>query len=155
MLRLLTAALFASLLLAGCTTPPKGAGVGKYAAVEIDGFSRSSVRLAISQVCEKQGYKQIAEINDKMTFEKSAGTGQNIVWGGLDKGVWERIEISVTRLSDADHFLVSLDAYRINNHGDSLLEDSKKMGFAMQSKYQELLENVRKLLAPMTPPAGK
>lgn len=155
MLRLLTAALFASLLLAGCTTPPKGAGAGKYAAVEIDGFSRSSVRLAISQVCEKQGYKQIAEINDKMTFEKPAGTGQNIVWGGLDKGVWERIEISVTRLSDADHFLVSLDAYRINNHGDSLLEDSKKMGFAMQSKYQELLENVRKLLAPMTPPAGK
>ncbi|MEN9674962.1 MAG: hypothetical protein RIS76_858 [Verrucomicrobiota bacterium] len=155
MLRHLIAALFASLLLAGCTTPPKGAGTGKYAAVEIDGFSRSSVRLAISQVCEKQGYKQIAEINDKMTFEKSASTGQSIVWGGLDKGVWERIEVSVTRLSDEDHFLVSLDAYRINNHGDSLLEDSKKMGFAMQSKYQELLENVRKLLAPMPPPAGK
>lgn len=149
MLRLLIAALSAGLLFTGCTTPPKGAGAGRYAAVEIDGFSRSSVRLAISQVCEKQGYKQIAERNDKLTFEKPGSTGQNIMWGGLDKGVWDRIEISVTRMTEEDHFLVSLDAYRINNHGDSLLEDSTKAGFAVQSKYQELLENVRKLLAPM------
>ena len=149
MIRLLLTTLTACLLLGGCTTPPKGAGAGRYAAVEIDGFSRPSVRLAISQVCEKRGYKQIAEVNDKLPFEKPGSTGQNVMWGGLDKGVWDRIEVSVTRMTEQDHFLVSLDAYRISNHGDSLLEDSTKAGFAVQSKYQELLEEVRKLLAPM------
>lgn len=151
MLRFLITSLALGIILTGCTSPPKGAGTGRYAAVEIAGFSRSSVRLAIVQVFEKQGYRQIAEINDKMTFEKPGSTGQNIVWGALDKGVWERIEISVTRLTEEDNFLVSLEAFRISAHGDSLLEDSKKMGFAMQSKYQELLENVRKLLSPITP----
>lgn len=152
MFRFLTAPLLLGILLTGCTTPPKGAGAGRYAAVEISGFSRSSVRLAIVQVCEKQGYRQIAEVNDKMTFEKPGSTGQNIVWGALDKGVWDRIEISVLRMAEQDNFLVSLDAYRISSHGDSLLEESKKAGFAVQSKYQALLEDVRKLLAPMTPP---
>lgn len=154
MSRILLVTVSAWLFLGGCTTPPTGAGAGRYAAVEVDGFSRSSVQLAIVQVVEKQGYKQTAQVNDKMTFEKPGSTGQNIMWGGLDKGVWDRIEISVTRLSEDDHFLISLNAFRINNHGDSLLEDSTRAGFAVQSKYQELLEKVRQLLAPLPPPAG-
>ncbi|MBX3731014.1 MAG: hypothetical protein KF791_00310 [Verrucomicrobiae bacterium] len=136
-------------LVSGCTTPPTGAGKGRYAAVEVDGFSRDAVRLAIAQVFEREGYKLVNEKNNALTYEKAASTGQNVLWGNLERGVWERVIISITRLREGDFFLVSLDAYRINNHGDAVLEDAKKMGFAMQSKYQDLLEQVRKLLAPL------
>ncbi|MBN8248729.1 MAG: hypothetical protein J0L84_14975 [Verrucomicrobia bacterium] len=136
-------------LLSGCTSPPKGAGSGKYAAVEIDGFSRVSVRLATLQVFEREGYKLLSEKNDSITFEKAGSTGQNVLWGNLERGVWERVVVTINRLSEGDRFLVFLDAFRIHNHGDAVLEDSKKMGFAVQSKYQELLEKVRSLLEPL------
>ncbi|MFO1461167.1 MAG: hypothetical protein U1G08_17405 [Verrucomicrobiota bacterium] len=136
----------------GCGTPPKGAGAGRYAAVEIDGFSRTSIDLAVQQVCERHAYTKVSQKNDSFTYEKPGSTGQNILWGNLERGVWERIVIKVTRLTEADHFLVTLDAYRIHDHGDSLLEESKKMGSAMQSKYQALVEEIKKLLEPIPPP---
>jgi len=140
-------------LFAGCTSPPVGAGSGRYAAVEVDGFSRTSVRLATLQVFEREGYKLLTEKNDNITFEKSGSTGQNVLWGNLERGVWERVVVTINRLSEEERFLIYLEAYRVHNHGDAVLEDSKKMGFAMQSKYQELLEKVRALLEPL-PTAG-
>jgi hypothetical protein len=140
-------------LLSGCTSPPQGAGSGRYAAVEVDGFSRISVRLATLQVFEREGYKLLSEKNDSITFEKAGSTGQNVLWGNLERGVWERVVVTINRLSDGDRFLVYLDAFRIHNHGDAVLEESKKMGFAVQSKYQALLEQVRALLEPL-PEAG-
>jgi len=140
--------------LASCTSSPTGAGSGKYAAVELSGFSRVSVQMATEQVFVRNGYKMVLQKNDVLTYEKPGSTGQNIMWGALDKGVWERIQVHITRLGDADNFLVSADAYRVSSHGDSLLEDSKPMGFAMQSKYQDLLEQVHALLAPLPTAPG-
>jgi hypothetical protein len=163
-LRLTALVLVLGSLLSGCGSSPKGAGSGKYAAVELNGFSRSAVQMATEQVFERNGYKlavqtdptghHSAPTSNSLTFEKPGSTGQSLVWGGLEKGVWEQVVVEITRLGDGDEFLLSAQAFRVKNHGDSLLEESSKMGVAMQSKYQELLEKVRKLLEPLPTSPG-
>jgi hypothetical protein len=149
----------ASLLLAGfltgCSSSPKGAGSGKYAAVELKGFSRMAIEMATEQVFLKEGFKLERRANETMIFEKPASTGQNIVWGGWQTGLWDRVVVKVTRLSEEDDFLLSADAFRVTSRGDSLLEEEKRMGFAVQSKYQKLLEGVKTLLEPMPKSSGQ
>ncbi|HAB16146.1 MAG TPA: hypothetical protein PLX89_06900 [Verrucomicrobiota bacterium] len=140
--------------LAGCQSSPTGAGTGKYAAVEISGFSRSAVEMATEQVFVKEGYKLAATGNQTLVFERPASTTQNVVWGGWQTGLWDRVVAKITRLGSDDDFLLSADAYRVQSKDDSILEKESKMGFAVQSKYQEMLEKVKKLLEPMPKSPG-
>ncbi len=141
---------------AGCSSSPKGAGAGKYAAVEVSGFSRMAVEMATEQVFTEDGFKMASKSNESLVFERPSNTTQNIVWGGWQTGLWERVVVKITRLGEDDHFLVSADAFRVQSKDDRILEEEKKMGFAVQATYQKLLERVKSLLAPMptTPGAG-
>ena len=147
--RILTALALATALLSGCSTPPKGEGAGKYAAVELHGFSRASIDLATEQVMEEAGYKLDRRTPDGMIFDKQATTTQNLVWGGWQTGLWDRIQTKLSRRGEGDDFVLSADAYRVISKDDAVMEEERKMGFAVQAKYQKLLEKVRTLLEPL------
>jgi len=140
--------------LVGCSSPPKGAGAGKYAAVEVSGFSRMAVEMAAEQVFTEAGFKLASKAGGTLTFEKPASCAQNIVWGGWQTGLWDRVVAKVTRIGDGENWILSADAYRVMSKGDSVLEEEKKMGFAVQAKYQKILERAKVLLDPM-PRSGK
>jgi hypothetical protein len=154
-IRLLSTLTLATLLVSGCSTPPKGAGAGKYAAVELHGFSRASIDLATEQVMEEAGYKLDRRTPDGMIFDKKASSTQNLVWGGWQTGLWDRIQTKLSRRGEGDDFVLSADAYRVISKDDAVLEEERKMGFAVQAKYQKLLEKVRTLLAPLPEPKSK
>lgn len=153
--RILTAMALAALLLSGCSTPPKGAGAGKYAAVELHGFSRASIDLATEQVMEEAGYKLDRRTPDGMIFDKQATTTQNLVWGGWQTGLWDRVQTKLSRRGEGDDFVLSADAYRVISKDDAVMEEERKMGSTVQSKYQKLLEKVRTLLEPLPEPKSK
>lgn len=136
-------------LVAGCSSSPGGAGTGKYAAVELDGFSRFAVEMAVQQVFENEGYKLASKSNDTLVFEREASGSQNVMWGNWSSRLWERVVTKISRLGDGDRYLLAADAYRVKDKDDKIMEEEKKMGFAVQSKYQKLLEQVKTLLAPM------
>jgi len=141
-------------LFVGCSSPPKGTGSGKYAAVEINGFSRLAVEMATEQVFLKEGFKMASKTPESMIFERPGSTGQNVVWGGWQTGLWDRVVVKLTRLGEAEQFLLSADAFRVVSKDDSILEEERKMGFAVQTTYQKLLEKVKTLLAPMPTISG-
>ena len=153
--RLLSCLGLACLILSGCSTPPKGAGAGKYAAVELHGFSRASIDLATEQVMEEAGYKLDRRTPDGMIFDKQATTTQNVVWGGWQTGLWDRVQTRLARRGENDDFVLSADAYRVISKDDAVLEEERKMGFAVQAKYQKLLEKVKTLLEPLPEPKSK
>jgi hypothetical protein len=153
--RLLASLALATLLLSGCSTPPKGAGAGKYAAVELHGFSRASIDLATEQVMEEAGYKLDRRTPDGMIFDKQATSTQNLVWGGWQTGLWDRVQTRLSRRGEGDDFVLSADAYRVISKDDAVLEEERKMGFAVQAKYQKLLEKVKTLLDPLPEPKSK
>lgn len=140
-------------LVAGCSSSPDGAGTGKYAAVELNGFSRFAVEMAVQQVFENEGYKLASKSNDSLVFEREASKGQTVMWGTWSS-LWERVVTKITRLGEGDRYLLSADAYRVKDKDDKIMEEEKKMGFAVQSKYQKLLEQVKTLLAPMPKASG-
>jgi len=139
---------------AGCSSSPEGAGTGKYAAVELDGFSRFAVDMAVQQVFENEGYKLASKSNDTLVFERESSGSQNVMWGNWSSRLWERVVTKVSRLGEGDRYLLSADAYRVKDKDDKMMEEEKKMGFAVQSKYQKLLEQVKTLLAPMPKASG-
>ncbi len=141
-------------LLGGCTSSPSGAGTGKYAAVELNGFSRTAVEMATEQVFEREGYKLASKSNDTLIFERPSSSTKNLVWGNWTSHLWDRVVTKITRLSEVDSFLLSADAFRVQNKDDKIMEEEKKMGFAVQKQYQELLERVKTLLAPMPKASG-
>ncbi len=147
--RTVTALALATALLSGCSTPPKGPGAGKYAAVELHGFSRASIDLATEQVMEEAGYKLDRRTPDGMIFDKQATSTQNLVWGGWQTGLWDRIQTRLARRGEGDDFLLSADAYRVISKDDAVMEEERKMGFAVQAKYQKLLGKVKTLLEPL------
>ena len=124
----LVASLVLAGVLAGCSSSPKGAGSGKYAAVELKGFSRMAIEMATEQVFVKDGFKLERRANETMIFEKPASTGQNIVWGGWQTGLWDRVVAKVTRLSEDDHFLLSADAFRVTSRGGQFARGRKEDG---------------------------
>lgn len=153
--RLLALLSLSTLLLSGCSTPPKGAGAGKYSAVELHGFSRASIDLATEQVMEEAGYRLDRRTPDGMIFDKQATSTQNLVWGGWQTGLWDRVQTRLARRGEGDDFILSADAYRVVSKDDAVLEEERKMGFAVQAKYQKLLEKVKTLLEPLPEPKLK
>lgn len=112
--------------------------------------------MATEQVFTEDGFKVASKSSESLVFERPSSSMQNIVWGGWQTGLWERVVVKITRLGEDDHFLVSADAFRVKSKDDSILEEEKKMGFAVQATYQKLLERVRGLLEPLptTPATG-
>lgn len=152
--------LILAFLTSGCRTTPEGAGAGKYAAVEIRGFSRPLIELATRQIFEDEGYTLSVGKNsgpNSQTFEQVASSGANVMWGTWDmNGVHERVVVTLDQMTDDQEFLLHARAFRVRNKDDSILEESKAMGFSVQRKYQDLLVRVKRLLEPMNAtPAAK
>ena len=98
---------------------------------------------------EEAGYKLDRRAPDGMIFDKQATTTQNVVRGGWQTGLWDRVQTRLARRGANDDFVLSADAYRVISKDDAVLEEERKMGFAVQAKYQKLLEKVKTLLDPL------
>jgi hypothetical protein len=134
-------------LTAGCAGP-KGAGASRFAAVEITAGQPELIGLAAEQVFGKAGYSGGGDPR-RMVFTQDSGVAGNLLYGGWEPGQSSlRVEAYIERLGDR-RYLLWCEAFQMRNAGDSILEEKRKLSRARRGKYQEYLEQVKRLVEPL------
>jgi hypothetical protein len=135
--------------LAGCKSTTPIAADGALAWVEIEDQDPLDIARAVSQTFQEAGYQPVPlpRNNDlRLQFEKAAGAGTAVLYSDWSlKKVWYRARIELKR-QDANTFLVTCNAFRVNERGDPHFEEEKKLSSLRRSPYQELLDQAKQKL---------
>ena len=148
---LLTACL---ILVAGCqSTSPTGAQVT--ASITITNHSLPDIRVATIEVFREAGYTVPSAFGRELVFEKPASTMTALAYGGwMDPSVWIRAKVRIEEMKP-DVNVLDCAVYRVQNHGDTTLEDEQR-AYGMKSKpFKELLASVKTKLDSGPPPQSK
>jgi hypothetical protein len=141
-------------VLAGCqSTSPTGATV--IASTTITGQGLSEIRMATLEAFQKAGYTVASAFGRELVFERRAGNMTDFAYGSwMDPAVWLRVKVRIEEIKP-DVNVLDCSAFRVQNHGDSVLEEENR-AYGMKSKpFKELLAGIKAKLDAAPRPSSK
>jgi hypothetical protein len=142
------------LLLAGCqSTSPTGARVT--ASITLTGRALSDIRMATLKVFQEAGYAVASAHNRDLIFEKRAPGMTDVAYGSwMDPAVWMRVKIRIEEMSP-EVSVLDCSVYRVQNRGDTILEEESKAYGTKSGPFKELLAKVKARLDAGPTPTAK
>jgi hypothetical protein len=129
----------------GCRTSNPDAH-GSLAWVTVKGRTTLEAARVTSEVFEKAGFVAVpldSNKENKLVFEKQGGTGDLLLYGDWSgKKIWYRIKLNFVVL-EHDTELITCDAFRVTDHGDSHFEEERKLSHTKGGTCRDLLQQVK------------
>lgn len=147
---LLAGTLITALLGAGCRSTGEGPA-GATASVVVEAIDEVRIRVALIQAFEAERYSGKTIYGPELIFERRGSLGDDIMRGGWLSGrTVERVRVKVVPV-DPQKFRVDCNAFTVQYPDDRVMEQE----FAVRSsgKYKKILEDVKRRVAAMHPPA--
>jgi hypothetical protein len=139
--------LFASLFVAliaftGCSSTSEQRRGGSLAAVEINHPSGEDIRELARRIFARAGYNLKSDL-EVMVFEKKSSVAEGVAFGAWEARVTDRVKLRYSAQAGGS-WLVGCDAYLVQHAGETVFEEEKKLTRVYRSRYQRLLDEVKR-----------
>ena len=138
---LAVAVLAACLLLGGCaTTSPTGDKVA--ATVTVEGASLEQIRTAAFDVFQQQAFLIRTAHGRDLVFERQGSKLAGLAYGSwMNHNVWMRLRLRIEEIKPGTN-VVSLKTFRVEDHGDPVLEEEREVSGSNKRICRDLLAQV-------------
>ena len=121
-----------------------GFSSGPLASVTILNQTPEKIEEATTAVFVMNGYRTVSAGTSQLTFERPGSTDDNVAYGSLmfSRRVTERVLVSMRPAGEGSTIL-SCNAILVENPGDSLGEDTHKIGSNRKEPYERMLSSIR------------
>lgn len=144
-LRRLLVPLLLALLACGCRTGGEP-GSSSLASVRIEGFTRDRIQATAKDVFTSEGYTLASSTPAEMVFQRKGTRGDAFKYGGwFNVGVTLRVKVRFSYAGQGAD-LLEADVRAVRDAGDPMAEDESRILLPSRSRYQRLLDEVRKRL---------
>lgn len=138
-------AILFGVLFGGCSTGQPAPA--SFASVLIPNQSLEQIHATTVMVFKEAGYSAKRVPDGTMVFEKEGSRGDQIVYGGLggaaySSAVTVRVKAEIVNLAGQDARRLQCTAYIVNDAGQGVFEDKKRLARFRRGPYQQLLEEV-------------
>jgi hypothetical protein len=125
---------------------PQGSGQRAFAEVTIAAQSEESIRQAVAEVFEAEGYANSSR-GERWSFERRGGAMSQLMHGGWfdQEQVRIRVKLELTPLA-GERYRLSAVAVQVRDAGDSFFEEESPMTRLRSNPYQGLLDDVERRL---------
>jgi hypothetical protein len=144
-LRRLVVPLLLGLVLCGCRSGGEP-GSSSLASVRIEGFTRDRIQATAKDVFTSEGYSLVSKTPGEMVFQRKGSRSDAFKYGGwFNVGVMLRVKVRFSYAGQGAD-LLEADVRAVRDANDPMAEDESRILLPSRSRYQHLLDEVRKRL---------